>query len=160
MELKFAAFALIHDERDRFLWKLRGDMRLLDLPGGCCEESDLVTGRKYDETCLFREVMEETGLEIKILGQVGLYFTEAVRYSTQSISATYWCQKIGGELRENDEALSFGWFRTNELPENAFQLHRRMVEDFPLWSATLSKQGRLIGGDLRGMVDVHRRALL
>ncbi len=160
MKLEFAAFALIPGGPGKILWKRRRDLDLWDLPGGCCEESDFLAGRSYDRSCLFREVAEETGLTVAVLGLVGLYFTESVKNNTPSISATYWCEVTGGELRENSEAARFEWFRSSELPSNAFQLHRQMVDDLPLWSATLSKQGKLIGGDLRGLIDEHRRALL
>jgi len=160
LKLEFAAFALIPGKKGDILWKLRRDLDLWDLPGGCCEESDFLAGRSYDRSCLFREVAEETGLTIQVLGLVGIYFTEAVKNHIPSISATYWCEVVSGELRENDEAAKFGWFGPDDLPDNAFRLHREMVNDLPLWSAVLSKQGKLIGGDLRGLVDIHRRALL
>lgn len=158
MGVQFAAFGLVFDSAGRILWKLRRDLEIWDLPGGCCEESDFFAGRNYDQSCLFREVKEETGLKIEVLSLVGLYFTEAVKHPIPSISAAYWCEIVDGTLVENDEAAEFGWFDPNTPPDNAFCLHGVMASDFPLWREKYAPLGLHIARDLRGMVDVHRRA--
>ena len=160
MGIHFAAFGLVLNDAGMILWKLRRDLGIWDLPGGCCEESDFLAGRNYDQSCLFREVGEETGLTIQTLSLVGIYFTEAVKHTIPSISASYWCEAVGGELKENDEAAEFGWFAPNDPPEKAFCLHSIMTSDFPLWREKYAFLGLHIAKDLRGLVDIHRRALL
>ena len=159
----FAAFALIHDDLGRFLFKSRTDLDLWDLPGGRCEKEDFYTGSDYDRACLFREVSEELGRPgedlIEIVDVVGLYQTDAVTSNVQSISKTYLCRlRDGVSPKTNDEAREFGWFTPDQLPDNVFRPHAVMVSDVVFWSNVIHPLGLNITRDLRGLSEAHRRA--
>ena len=159
MGILFAAFALIPDEFGQVLLKLRRDLDIWDLPGGCAEEDDFHAGsRQFHTACLKREVREETGLRVEALAPFGLFLTEAILHDTPSVQAVYICRIVDGSLKANDEAAEFGWFGT-KLPKNTFEIHRCLIEH---WRRTgsirtnLAQQGLFLGGDLRGLVDTHR----
>lgn len=108
--------ALIIDA-DRILLVERGREPLKDywsIPGGAVE-----TGEKLEEA-LRREIREETGLEVGILGLVEIY--ERImrdadgRPEYHYVLMDYLCRVAGGELRAGDDASRAGWFTQDELP--------------------------------------------
>ena len=69
------------------------------------------------EEAAAREVKEETGLEVKITGLIGLYSKTGDAY----ILAVYAGDVVGGELAAGPEAQEVGLFPLESLPPLAFE---------------------------------------
>ncbi len=114
-ELRLGCSAVIFDEgRQRVLLMQRDDNGLWCLPSGGMD-----AGESVSET-IIREVEEETGLAIRVIGLVGVYSSPhvLVRYPDgnrfQIVSLCFAAEVIGGELRTTDEAVSVGYFTRDE----------------------------------------------
>ncbi len=104
--------------RDRILLVERAREPLKDywsLPGGVVE-----TGERLEEA-LRREVREETGLEIEILGLIEIFeriiLDAAGRPEYHYVLMDYLCRPAGGELCAADDAGRAAWFTEPELAD-------------------------------------------
>jgi len=114
-ELRLGCSAAIFDEsRERVLLMQRDDNGLWCLPSGGMDPGESVT-----ET-IVREVQEETGLAVGVVGLVGVYSSPhvLVQYPDgnrfQIVSLCFAAQILGGQLRTTDEAVSVGYFTRQE----------------------------------------------
>lgn len=114
-ELRLGCSAAIFDEpRQRVLLIQRDDNGLWCLPSGGMDP-----GESVSET-IIREVEEETGLAVGVVGLVGVYSSPhvLVRYPDgnrfQIVSLCFAAEVLGGELRTTDEAVSIGYFTQEE----------------------------------------------
>ena len=79
------------------------------------------------ESAVEREVLEECGLNVEIGRLVGLYSEDG----NSIILAVYETRIIGGTLESADhETLDVGVFKTDNLPELAFDHDRGIVADW------------------------------
>jgi 8-oxo-dGTP diphosphatase len=97
-----------------------------DIPGGFLEAGE------HPEEGARREVLEETGLEVKITGLHGIYMD---RYGDDDARPTlniyYLAAPIGGALRPASDASEVKWFAWNQLPERiAFAHAPKVLEDW------------------------------
>jgi len=78
-----------------------------------------------------REVHEETGLEVEVIGLVDvLYFPDDPRKPATSV--VFRCRVTGGALKAGDDALEAEWFDLDDLPENlAFDNRERILDKLP-----------------------------
>ncbi len=107
--------AVIRDERGRVLLGLRSDPRGLELPGGHPEPGE-------DElTALRREVREETGLRIEVVGPVGVFHRTGFRPHEARV---YLCRPVGGGLRTGPESTRLGWFDPARPPRELLPWYR------------------------------------
>ncbi len=90
----------------------------------------------YDETveqALVREVKEETGLEVQVIGHLGVY-SGPDRYeygnTTQTVSNVYVTRVTGGDLQTCVESTAFQWIAQDEIPEQMCFDHKTMVQDY------------------------------
>jgi 8-oxo-dGTP diphosphatase len=91
---------------------------LWNLPAGRVGE-----GETIEETAV-REVKEETGLDVKIQGIVGVYHRLKNKYGNNMIRVNFRMEILGGELNPpEDEISEAGWFSLEEIkamPDSGF----------------------------------------
>lgn len=110
--------ALIFED-DRVLLALRKDIDWWNLPGGGMEPGETV------EEALYREVREETSLDVAIDRLVGVYS----KPQKQEVVLTFLCHVTGGTLTLTEESRDCCFFPIDELPENTLPKHRQRIED-------------------------------
>ena len=93
---------------------------LWSLPGGYVDRSEVV------EQSAEREVLEETGLTVKVTGLVGV-FSEP---GHPVILVTYDSQVLGGNLEPGAEVMELDFFSPDGLPPLAFQRDSRILEEW------------------------------
>ena len=115
-ELRPGASALIFDEaRERVLMTQREDNSRWCLPGGGMDP-----GESAAETCV-REVLEETGLEVRVTKLVGIYTTPDLLIEfpdgnkIQPVAFSFEAEITGGELGLSNETIAFGWYTVAEI---------------------------------------------
>lgn len=93
------------------------------LPGGILEGEETI-----EETAV-REAKEETGLDVKLQGIVGVYSKAGRDTRGRFVTVAYTAKPVGGELRAADDAKEF--LRTKDYA--ALQLafdHNRIISDY------------------------------
>jgi len=130
-KLRPGASAIIFDNaRQMVLLTRRSDNGRWCLPGGGMDP-----GESAAETCV-REVLEETGLDVRVTKLVGVYTSPdiMVEYADgnriQPVAFSFEAEVIGGKLRLSDETTEYGYVAIEEL--EAFDLmehHRQRIED-------------------------------
>ena len=97
------------------------------LPGGRAERGELV------EQTVVREVKEETGLDVKIVGKVGEYREKGIQAGLEYdyFPACFLVDLVGGEIwKQESEIAEIKLFSLDELPEVLAFEHDQMVKDF------------------------------
>lgn len=109
---KVAATCIV--ERDhKVLMIKRGNqpgIGLWSMPGGYVDRGEVV------EEAAVREVLEETGLEVKVDHLVGLFSERG----HPVIVAAFAAREVGGVLKAGSEALDVCFFSPDDLPPLAF----------------------------------------
>ncbi|MEM7132906.1 MAG: NUDIX domain-containing protein [Chloroflexota bacterium] len=119
--------ALFDESGKRLFLTKRSDNGLWCLPGGGMEP-----GEELAETCV-REVLEETGLHVKVKRLIGIYSSPNVIiwYDTgsgdkvQVVSAMFEVELVGGELTVSSETTEFGYFFQNEIEDLTLMENQR-----------------------------------
>ena len=130
---RIGVFALIFDDEKLILLGHRRDIDWWNLPGGGME-----IGETVDEA-LCREVLEETGLEVRVERLVGVYS----KPQKQEVVLTFLCHVIDGTLQSTEETRECGYFAPDALPGNTLPKHRQRIED-----ALLNQQNAVIRSQL------------
>ncbi|HVQ00204.1 MAG TPA: NUDIX hydrolase [Candidatus Thermoplasmatota archaeon] len=92
------------------------------LPGGFVEYGETT------EQAVIREVREETGLDVVVLGLQGVYSEPKRDPRGHTVSVVYKVAHIGGALIAGDDAAHVRYFKGDELPPLAFD-HAKIVSD-------------------------------
>lgn len=109
-------------DQESVLLTLREDFPVWCLPGGGVEPKESLA------QAALREVREETGLEIRLLGLVGLYFRE--QGGAGNHQALFRAEACGGQARaDRVETLEVGWFPIKSLPDRLLGYHRLYLQD-------------------------------
>ena len=108
--------AIIWDEpRQKILLTRRSDNGRWCLPGGRMD-----SGESAAEACV-REVLEETGLRVRVTRLVGIYTSPdfVIEYADgnrfQIVAMSFEAQVVGGELRLSNETTEFGYFTPGQI---------------------------------------------
>jgi 8-oxo-dGTP diphosphatase len=94
------------------------------LPGGFLDPDETI------EQCCIREAKEETSLDVAIVRIVGVYSDPKRDPRGRTVSVTYMCERVGGEVKGSDDAASAAWYDVKSLKhtELAFD-HNKMLVD-------------------------------
>ena len=123
--------AVIINDKNKILLEQRSDNLLWGLPGGGVEIGEAVT------QALHREVMEETGLKIKIINLLGIY-SDPDNHSIMSypdgglvqyVSITFNCKPISKNIKISNESIDLKFFEIDKLPDNLMTGHKSRIND-------------------------------
>ena len=104
------------------------------MPGGYLEYDG------HPEDAARRELREETGYEIRIMGLVGIYPSQYDAEGQRTLDLIYLAEIVSGEERPASDALEIGWFAPDELPADvAFDSGPASLRD---WARTLGSGAR------------------
>ncbi len=113
--LRLGCSAAIFDSEGRVLLTRRADNDQWCLPGGGMD-----AGESAEEACI-REVLEETGLRVRVTRLVGVYSNphQLVVYKdgvkVQIVALHFEAEVTGGQLSLSDETTDFGYFTMDEI---------------------------------------------
>ena len=104
--------------------QLREDAGLWNLPGGVVEPGESLA------QAAVREVMEETGLAVRLTRLVGVYSRPRWQQGGNH-QILFAATPVGGDLRqfETTETLDARFFDPATLPDRLLWWHRQMIED-------------------------------
>ncbi len=129
-KLRLGTSAIIFDENKRVLLTRRTDNGQWCLPGGAMD-----SGESAAEACE-REVVEETGLIVRVKRLVGVYGdpNRLVIYPDGNkafiVALSFEAEIVGGELGLSNETTDAGFFSLTEMETmTIFVNHKLRVED-------------------------------
>ena len=124
-----AASAIV--ERDKqIILQRRKDSGLWSLPGGVME-----IGERIADTCV-REVLEETGLKVRIVRLLGVYSdpNHVIAYSDgeirQQFSLCFVCYAEAGSIQLSSESTRVQWFALSSLPSDIPATQMIRINDY------------------------------
>ncbi len=95
-----------------------------DIPGGFLEPGEAPAAGAS------REVVEETGLEVRLNGLVGWY-PDVYPEGVTTLTVFYEAEVVGGTLAAGDDAIDTHWFARDEIPADiAFECCRAATRDW------------------------------
>lgn len=110
-QLKVGAGALVEREESLLLLQRAHApfQGCWNIPAGYVEADE------HPAQAVVREVREETGLEVTVERLVDVYFFDDDPRGN-GILLVYWCQVVGGDMRESPESTSAIFFAKDDLP--------------------------------------------
>lgn len=117
-QFRIGVFGLIIEDGKVLLGRRR-DIDWWNLPGGGMEPGETV------DEALRREVLEETGLTVRVGRLVGVYS----KPQKQEVVLAFLCEIVGGTLVETEETVECCFFPPDALPANTLPKHAERVRD-------------------------------
>ncbi|MDT0411954.1 MULTISPECIES: NUDIX hydrolase [Streptomyces] len=102
----------VTDSEGRFLVIRRADSGAWELPGGVLELAET------PEVGVWREVWEETGVEVEVGGLSGVYKNLA----RGIVALVFRCRPVGGALRVSEESSEVVWLTADEVGERVAEV--------------------------------------
>ena len=121
---KVSVAALVTNEKGEILL-VNSPWRGWEYPGGLIEPGETFI------QALRREIREEAGVEVEVMGFVGI----CKNVEQDIVNIDFKCRYMGGQLATSDESTEVGWF----TPEQAFE-----IITFPL---TKKRLKNMLSGD-------------
>ncbi|MBQ7937793.1 MAG: NUDIX domain-containing protein [Oscillospiraceae bacterium] len=110
---------LVTDDRENILL-VKSPRRGWEYPGGLVEPGETF------QDALIREIKEESGIEVKITGFIGL----CKNIEKDSVNIDFTCKPIGGRLATSDESTEVMWVNKEKALEMiTFPLTRKRLEN-------------------------------
>jgi mutator protein MutT len=103
MSARFIVAVAFIIERDGAILMLRRSPAKDFAPGRWETGSGRVEAGEHPEEAVHREVREETGLQVEIVGPVATFHFYRGEDSEELIGITFWCRYRAGELVRSDE---------------------------------------------------------
>lgn len=102
-----------------------------DIPGGFLHADE------HPIDGMRREINEETGLDIRVLGLLGVYMDRYLFEGEESVTLNHYyiVEPIGGELKAADDVNDYRWFDLDHLPADsmiAFEHEVQVLRDLRL----------------------------
>jgi mutator protein MutT len=82
-----------------------------DLPGGFIDVGETV------EECVIRETLEETGLKVEIVQELGTTPDEYGQKKTPTLNHLYLVKVVGGKAQPQDDVSELRWVSLDDLPK-------------------------------------------
>ncbi|MCE2490243.1 MAG: NUDIX hydrolase [Anaerolineae bacterium] len=120
---KVAIAAWILQDNRLLLVRRRGD----PLAGYWAMPAGFMEYDEHPEAALRREVLEETGLQVRVQELLQLFHTPADG-GLANLVLVYEATITGGNLLAGDDADAVAWFRRNQLPPLAFLPTQALVK--------------------------------
>lgn len=118
--MKIFSDAIVTNHLNQALFIVRNDSRTWAQPGGALERGELPT------EAVAREVEEETGIKVKPVRLVGVYYRP--ERPDGALIFSFRCLQKGGELRSSQESLSVGFMDVYPPPSPMLGIHRERLE--------------------------------
>lgn len=99
-----------------------------DIPGGFLEAGE------HPEAGAIRELLEETGLHIRLNGLLGIYMDRYGSGGEWTLTFYYLAEIVSGSLHVMDDVSALEWFMPEELPQElAFKHQAQVMKDLKEW---------------------------
>lgn len=100
-----------------------------DIPGGFLEAGE------HPATGATREILEETGLQIRLNSLLGIYMDRYGADGVWTLTFYYVAEIVSGSLHVMDDVSALEWFNVEELPQEfAFEHQAQVIKDLKEWS--------------------------
>jgi 8-oxo-dGTP pyrophosphatase MutT (NUDIX family) len=114
MSSKFIVAVAFVIERDGAILMLRRSPQKDHAPGEWETGSGRVEAGEHPEEAVHREVREETGLQVDIIGPVATFHFYRGAAREETIGITFWCRYRAGELVSSEEHDRAIWVSPDE----------------------------------------------
>ncbi|MCC9296180.1 HAD-IIA family hydrolase [Clostridium sp. WLY-B-L2] len=129
--VKAGVAGIIFDRHKKVLLMKRADNGLWGIPSGHVEPGETV------EEAIIREIMEETGLKVKVNRLIGVYsnpLSQVFSYPSGKIdhfiTTCFECEVVEGNLiKSGEETLDVDYFDFYRLPKNLLPMHPMWLKD-------------------------------
>jgi 8-oxo-dGTP diphosphatase len=111
---------VFNEDRQKVLIVKRRDVDVWVLPGGGVDVGET------SEDAVCRELLEETGLTVKIVRKVAQY---TPINALAKLTDVFECSRIAGELATGDETGEIQYCPVDHLPHNFFHIHKKWLRD-------------------------------
>ena len=108
-------------EEDQKIWKFVGGRVELD---DCINKQDIL-----EQTCI-REVMEEMGIQIKIIASLKPMLIVKPGDSTKLVVLIHYLAKRIGEVKPGKEIIEWAWHDIDNLPNNCAPNIRPVIDSY------------------------------